>query len=391
MENNQFLVTFGGWYQRTTIHLSEVYAFLAEGHSHLNLNKDKLKKYREDLDLAEVTREIGYFEYVQAKTKSGITLRYYEDGLYIFEKNSDNITDAKKELGDYYDNLFSPAISYLFSLGAPTPKILANIKISHVSVVNVISDNPSEYQLDQEKYGQVYNRILSGDTTVLKTIDFIFVVSKEISPTVRELIETQIFFREFKDQLQRYLNIHRIIWEEISDIKEKGKVRGNQVEEMRFKLDGYQKTISLINNRINQMGTYANTRRSIAQKVQIEDDLVTLFQFRFEVLFDTLDYIRHIWTMTSEYVGQAIGIVTDVKNNNLNNGITSVRSLMVIGVMSMILGTATMTKYPEFNKVGITYITILMLMAISIDLIVKAFYRLKRYNLNFTERRTEFK
>ena len=35
------------------------------------------------------------------------------------------------------------------------------------------------------------------------------------------IMEMEIFFREFKDQLQKYLNIHRKVWEEISDIKER--------------------------------------------------------------------------------------------------------------------------------------------------------------------------
>ena len=67
-----------------------------------------------------------------------------------------------------------------------------------------------------------------------------------VSFPVQDLVEMQIFFREFKDQLEKYLNIHRNLWEEISDIKERKLLRGSEIEPIRAKLDSYQKTISLI-------------------------------------------------------------------------------------------------------------------------------------------------
>ena len=36
-------VTFGGWYQRTTLHLTEIYDFFKYGTSRLSLSKGKLK------------------------------------------------------------------------------------------------------------------------------------------------------------------------------------------------------------------------------------------------------------------------------------------------------------------------------------------------------------
>src|SRR3989339_864625 len=80
-------ITFGGWYQRTTMHLSEVFQFLSEGTSKLDLEKDI------------------------------------------------------KKLKEYFDTKYNPAINYLFSLGAPTPKILANIKDDHPIVIGEITSD----------------------------------------------------------------------------------------------------------------------------------------------------------------------------------------------------------------------------------------------------------
>ena len=71
------------------------------------------------------------------------------------------------------------------------------------------------------------------------------------------IVETQIFFREFKSQLHKYLSIHREIWEKISEIKERKFIKGKDVEFYRVQLEIYKKTIDLINNRINQMQSYA--------------------------------------------------------------------------------------------------------------------------------------
>ena len=75
----------------------------------------------------------------------------------------------------------------------------------------------------------------------------------------REIIESQIFFREFKSQLHRYLAIHRILWEKIKVIKERGEIRGNDIDSLRNELSVYQKTVNLIGARIDQMPAYVKT------------------------------------------------------------------------------------------------------------------------------------
>ena len=140
VKNNKYKVTYGGWYQRTTLHLSEVYNLFANGESHLNLSKEELKKFQSNLGLKDVLRESGYLEYVKAITLSGIEIRYYEDGLYILEIATDDIPASQKLLEEYLEKKLNPAISYIFSLGAPTPKILANIKTVHPVVISVFEN-----------------------------------------------------------------------------------------------------------------------------------------------------------------------------------------------------------------------------------------------------------
>lgn len=386
-QTHKVTITFGGWYQRTTIHLSEIYGFLANEYTKLPLSKEKLHDFRYKMDLREVSRETGNLEYVKATTNNNIEIRYYEDGLYILELESKDIEPAKRTLENYYEKHFNPAISYIFSLGAPTPKVLANIKTEHPTVISVTAGQPAELNINQSKFGTVYSRLTSDGITVYKTPDYIFISTLHPKADLaRELVEMQIFFREFKDQLEKYLNIHRKIWEEISAIKERNFIKGSEVENIRTKLDSYQKTINLIESRINQMSAYIHTRASVARDLKIEAQLTTLFQYKFEVLSDTHTYIKEIWHMTSDYLSTAIEITKDIENRGLSNNIKSLQVITSIGVISGVLGYLSRDTLPKITFPGIIYFSILLAVIWPINYAIGLIYKNHRYKINFPER-----
>lgn len=107
-------IIYGGWYQRTTLHLSEIYDLFERGKSKLDLSKEKLEEFQKNLDLKKVSREVGYLEYVKARTNSGIDIRYYEDGLYVLEIEGMDFKKGQKILKDYFERRLSPAINYIF-------------------------------------------------------------------------------------------------------------------------------------------------------------------------------------------------------------------------------------------------------------------------------------
>jgi len=383
----KYKVTFGGWYQRTTLHLSEIYDLLELGHSKLDLDKEKLKNFHKLLDLKKVTREAESLEFVKAITNTGIEIRYFEDGLYIFEINTDDIDSGKRLLEQYFNNVFNPAILYIFSLGAPTPKLLANIKAIHPTVVSTTVKKPADFKVDINEFGEVYSKISSKNINVYKTPKYIFVISStKDEKTVSDLVETQIFFREFKDQLEKYLDIHREIWEEIAEIKERGSIKGKDVGKVRERLESYKKTIDLINSRINQMGTYVNTRQSIAKNLEIEKTLVELFQYKFEVLTDTHAYIKEIWNMTKDYLESAIKVIVEVESKSTTISIQALQVITSIGVISGILGYLAGDKLPKVTRIGLIYFGLLVAATWLINFLVSKVYKNIKYKLKFTRR-----
>src|SRR3989344_5680220 len=136
--HSAYTVVFGGWYQRTTLHLTEIYDFLEDCRGHKDLDSSQLKSFRDQLHLGSISREVGYLEYIQAEASGGISIKYYEDGLYVLSQTTSDILTTATTLEHYFRQFFEPAISYLFSRGAPIPKVLANIKTFHPIVVETV-------------------------------------------------------------------------------------------------------------------------------------------------------------------------------------------------------------------------------------------------------------
>ena len=216
-------VHVGGWFQRTRLHLGEIYDFLREAESPLPLDEQKLATLRTGLAITSLDLTVDVLEYILLTTEDGITIRIFEDGLIVLatEHSHDLQADINK-LTSYYESKLSPAFSYIFSLGAPVPKELANIKTVYPYFVSVSdADQAAVDQLfvefDQSQYFSVEEptyRVHRGDKL------YIINQNGATDEQVQRFIEEQIFLREFRGQMHRYLNLHRTIWEQIADVKE---------------------------------------------------------------------------------------------------------------------------------------------------------------------------
>ena len=124
-------VYIGGWFQRTMLQLYEIYDFLREGTSQLKLDQKKLTSLRKDLRIGKIDYYVRGLEYLEFSTDLNITVKIFEDGLITLENSNvheDTLFTDIEDLTSYYETRLSKAMNYLFSLGAPVPKELANIE-----------------------------------------------------------------------------------------------------------------------------------------------------------------------------------------------------------------------------------------------------------------------
>ena len=123
-------VYIGGWFQRTMLQLSEIYDFLRDCKTQLALDPEKLTEFRKNLEIGKIDYGVSGEEYVEFTTALNIKVKIFEDGLIVL--NNQNVSEDTlfadiDHVQDYYEHRLTPAFNYLFSLGAPVPKELANM------------------------------------------------------------------------------------------------------------------------------------------------------------------------------------------------------------------------------------------------------------------------
>ena len=201
---------------------------------------------------------------------------------------------------------------------------------------------------------------------VIRGDKYYFINNKKQSfDNIERYIEEQVFIREFKGQLHRYLNMHRIIWEKIDEVKNNAEVKGKDIIKFTTKLEGYSKTINLIDGRINQMSCYISTREKIAKSDKELAEFLSISGYRYETLRDTLDYIKQLWKMTKEYVSSAQklfdGLRKDVSNKSINS-LTLVTSMTAGSSLITVL-----TKEPTFTVYGFTFAAALAIIVFAMN------------------------
>ncbi len=380
-------IYIGGWFQRTTLHLSEIYDFLKDATSPLDLDKAKLKKLQSALNISSLEMKPGRLDHIDLESASGIRVKIYEDGLIVLDKDSgSDIEGDIKTLTGYYEDKLSPGISYIFSLGAPVPKELANIKTIYPYFV-VLKD-ATEQDIDdllakfkQEKYFEVRNEkfeIYRGDKL------YIINSFSEDMANIERFIEEQVFLREFKTQLHRYLNLHRIIWERIADVKERGKIRGNDIGEFKGRIESYGKTINLIAARIDQMGSYINTREAVAKDSGELKDFEEVLGFKYETLSDTLDYIKDIWQMTKNYVDSALKLFTGIQAESTESSVQNLTVITSMGVGATLIGLFS-EQLPTIQPSGIVYFGVVALIGYIANTVMGKIAQHRMYEISDTE------
>lgn len=356
----------GGWFQRTMLQLSEIYDFLRMCKTELGLDVEKLEKYRKNLEIGRIEYGVAGEEYVLFTTAQNITVKIFEDGLITLNNqqvSNDTLFADIDKVTDYYENKLSPALSYLFSLGAPVPKELANIETVFPYFIicnNATKDEMSELLARTEK--QKYFEFSNKKYDVIRGDKYYFINNKKTDlSTIERYIEEQIFIREFKGQLHRYLNLHRIIWEKIDIVKENVRVKGSEIVKFTTKLEGYAKTVTLIDGRIKQMSTYISTREKIAKNDEDLAEFLAISGYRYETLRDTLEYIKHLWDMTKNYVSSAQKLFNGIKQDVTSS---SINSLTIVTAMSAGAGLLDLftESAPKFEAFGFVYFFILAIL-----------------------------
>lgn len=380
-------VYVGGWFQRTRLHLGEIYDFLRSAESPLALDKNKLIALRDSLHIETLKLQVDQLEYIEL-TSAAVRVKIFEDGLIVLGTHHSHDLQADiKRLTSYYEEQLSPAIGYIFSLGAPVPKELANIKTVYPYFVT--TTNASEKRVNElfDEFTQERYFTVNSESFDIYRGDKLYIINQNgvSDDEVERFVGEQIFVREFRGQLHRYLNLHRTIWERIADVVERGEMIGSDIPAFKSKVDEYAKTISFIGTRINQMDTYLLTRKNISDS----DPKLVRFQevlgYKHEALGDTLEYIKDIWTLTREYVASASQVFSDLAAKSTGNSVKNLTIVTSMGVGATLIGLFTTKTLPQFTLVGVGYFFALALLGYLVNKGLGVWSARKRYPIRVVE------
>lgn len=378
-------IELGYWYPLTTLHLAEIQDFFASRSTPLHLEARKLVAFRSKLEIVSSELKLGELEYIDMLAKSNIRVRVFEDGLVTLSDDHKLLREDIKELTRYFQSAYLPAIRYLFSVGAPSPKELAGM--DQESPCFIVATDCSKAQATailKELDAEIEFELDTKDMVLYRGGEFFVVAKKPHFTGDEELIETWIYFKEFKSQLHHYMNLHRSVWSQIEAIKEERYIRGWKVKAQRTKLESYKKTIDLIEARIGQMDLYMGTRSKVASSRGWDAYLSDILQFHYTNLEHAHDYVKSLWGMTQKYVDSAIQLMTELGAQSTKTSIQTLTVISSIGVVSNTITYLALPKLPKFSHVGEEYFLLLLSVALILNILVGLVYLLARYRINVT-------
>lgn len=378
-------IYIGGWFQRTMLQLSELYDFLRDGSSQLGLDKGKLTTLRDNLRIESIEYGVASEEFVAFTTEEQIRVKLFEDGLIVVSSaqvSEPTLFADVERLRGYYEERLSPAVNYLFSTGAPVFKELASVESIYPYFIvcdNATNDDISELLAKTER--QKYFELEGKNYSVLRGDKYYFINNKKARlSNIERYIEEQIFIREFKGQLHRYLNLHRAIWGKIDAIKKQTYVDENDLLVAATKLERYEKTAILIEGRLEQMVPYVNIREAAVKDDPEMNEFLTISGFRHAALTGTLKYMQSLWNTTRRYAESAQRLVARTEQKRLievgRSILVAVGLLIIISALGLIFGTGL-----QFSIDTIIYTAILVIAGLIGGKIIKMHSASKHYDM----------
>lgn len=386
-------IYIGGWFQRTMLQLSEIYDFLRDGSSQAGLDKDKLLSLRDNLHIESIEFGIANEEFVAFTAADKIRVKIFEDGLMTvssLEVSEKTMFEDIERVQHYYENQLSPAMNYMFSMGAPVFKELS--RVENLYPYFIICDNATDADLSEllaKTERQKYFEFEGKNYSVLRGDKYYFINNKKSSiENIERYIEEQIFIREFKGQLHRYLNLHRAIWGKIDAIKNQKYVNERDILESETELARYYKTALLVEGRLEQMEPYVKIREAGMKDDEELGEFLAISGFRHAALIGTLTYMRSIWGTTRKYIESASKLLERANRERL---ISSCRSLIVLAVLLVVIGALGLIFGTELKSSidSVIYGAILVIALVIGSRAVKAFGESKQFNILAEEAKEE--
>ncbi|PIP26344.1 MAG: hypothetical protein COX31_02855 [Candidatus Moranbacteria bacterium CG23_combo_of_CG06-09_8_20_14_all_40_16] len=353
-------IFIGSWYSRTQLHLSELHLFFTEGRSHLSLNKEKLLKYKKNINPsnASIIKENGH-EILVAKLDK-YDLEYHENGLVLMSIDPipEKINQEMKSLADFTLNKMFDAFGFLFSQGAPIPKIFIALKSILPYVVLAEGSTKQEIERFFVEQKEEIRQEIKNDESIIYYGNRLIVINGKAEDNI-DLVRIFYLLNDAKNQFQKVLDLHRFIWEEVDKVKSKGKIRYCDLSLNRDTLMEINNEIIFFKSRLEQVNNVlANESVECAKmnKLKPDDKIAIHFMESFESLKRTSSYIKNLWSMTENYVSNTFNLINLLYQEGTQKQLNILQFIFVISAIASIItmGSVYGFEINLFDKSGLS-------------------------------------
>jgi len=322
-----------------------IFSFLKYQSSELGFEKKKLVKLFNALNLKNVEYQGGVFDKIFSKCEE-VDFEYYEDGLLVIERKFKKIQEDLKFLENFYQKLVA-VFEYIYSKGAPLPPLLmAGQSHRPQPVIIVMSEAKEEeiYKLFKNLGSEApHAKVIDDDFSVYFAAKYIAIVSSKFaSEDCKWLVKLYIFFREYENQLHKYLNINRYLWDQVTGILRREYVHYKELPKLREELLNYREKNILFKNRLNQMNNYLTLRMQEAERMGIIEFLEKYKANRFLKIKSIHDYLLNLWQMTDDSLVSVTELVNTLYQENTQKEINTLQAIFMISVTASFLTLGAM-------------------------------------------------
>lgn len=380
MEDERTVYT-GGWFQRTSLYLEDVYNLLIAGQvvPNTGINPKKLKRILDFLDIEDVKRINGYLDFILIQCANNITVKIFEDGVYTIKHRTKDF-HASFDIVKNFNNNISELLNRLFSRGAPMPRITEHFEdYERYFVLKEIHDGSFEDNETMTSDQIVFST--NTERIYVKATDQTFFINHRPEVDTEIIVEMQIFFEEVKNHLKEFKNEHNNIWELVTNIRKLKGVKMKEVFKIKNDLNRYQTIVDLSRMRIEQMKSFIKVRGSISQELHIVDELNTLFSMKLVLIESNLNYVAELWNMTDRYLQSALKAVDNIVSKRSEAVITTFRVLATLWTTSAIFGYTSTEEFPQITNFGVVYFIFLLLLTVIIEFLVRKFVNMRTYKV----------
>ncbi|MBN2854065.1 hypothetical protein JXK06_00840 [Patescibacteria group bacterium] len=331
----------GSWYPRTLFHLNELHRFFLDGSTELSLNKEKLKEIRKSLNPKDVVLKQDLGQSFLEATVNKYKFQVLENGLTIMSTlkvDQKNLEEEMFKLSEFAFKKVYSSLSYLFSLGAPIPKVFAAMKSVMPFTLIVQEATKKEVEIFlAERQQKIIKEFKNKDIQVYYGENIVIINGDQIraEKVVKECI---YYLHDAESQFHKILNMHRFIWEEVSLIKSVKVIKYKDLPRTRDLIMEIESEVIFFKSRIDQLDKILKAQAERVSRLSQKNDSVCLgFLDGFQALIASGNYIQSLWSMTEDYLSGASKLVSIVYQESSNKQINTLQFVFIISAVASII------------------------------------------------------